>query len=693
MSVRTNPNMPAMRDPADVVRTASFSIALDRDALQEMTRAATNGATDERIPITFSSEFGVERYNYWEDERYLEILDHSAGSIDLSRAQNGLVFVDTHDIYSVQSVLGRVEDVKLRADGKLAGMLKFSQRQAAQDYRRDILDNLAGEVSVGYRIDPKRVDRVTKEGELPRYIVRWWMPTEVSAVPVPADPTVGANRAQPHDDASRYLPVPFLQSAPVVPAAGVPPTTFRTDAPTGGDTTVTQKNTAPNTGANDEGSTESGNTAGVVVTRSEGPTDAERRRTLASLAAQHDVSDVYARGDSAGKSFDEIAADIMATLRARAERGPEFGGRVTLTESEQKRYSVSRAILAASGDNPSGFEVDISQELSKRLPQGYSAKGSGIYIPTNLASPFPAQNSRAAIVAGTSSLGGALTFIEPGSFIDYLRNRAMVLQAGATLLPGLRSSVSFPKQLTTGSVSWVGENPGSDVTETNMTFGLVSLTPKTMQATQAFSRQLLVQAEFVPNIEQLVRGDLASLHALAIDQVAVNGLGSSNQPLGVMKSTNVGTVAIGAQGGVPTYDFLVDQEVQIRSGNIDGEIAYLTTPGIGGKLKKTQKFSSTNGEAVWTGDLLNGRLNGAPAFATNQVPSNLTKGTTSTVCHGIIAGAWQNMWIAEFGMAEIITDVFSKKKQGLIEVTSYQMIDVGIRYDAAFSLILDAKTS
>lgn len=672
----TPPNIRANApNAADVPRTAAVRVAIDEDVL------ATRGADskDTRLPITFSSEHPVERYDWWADERYLEILDHSPGAIDLSRAERGLPFVDTHNVYSVNALLGRVEEVRLRSDGKLAGLLKLSQRQEAQDFQRDLIDGIAGEVSVGYRIDPTRVDRVTAEGQMTRYIVRRWTPHEVSGVSVPADPTVGVGRSL--DSAPKHaLPVPFTRADAVVSARSVSTTTDqRIVAPNGQEVPVDKEESkAPDTGG----------TPVIEVTRNEAPDNDLRRRSLAEQAEKHQVQDIFARGIAENKDLDVISRDMMSALKERADKGPQFGGRVTLTESEQRKYSVAKAILAATGESDAGFEVDVSQELGRNLPQGYSAKGSGIFIPTNLTN-----GSRAAIVQGTGTLGGNLTFIEPGSFIDYLRNKTFVLQAGATLLPGLRSSISFPKQTGTGAIYWVGEAPGSDTTETNMTFGLVSLTPKTMQATQAFSRQLLTQAEFVPNIEQLVRGDLASLHALAIDQAAISGLGSSNQPLGLTKSTAVGTVTLGAAGAVPTYDVLVDQEVQIRAANIDGQLAYLTTPGIAGKLKKTQKFATTNGEAVWTGDLINGQLNGARAFATNQVPANLTKGTSTTICHAIIGGAFQNMWVAEFGMAEIITDPYSKKKQGLIEVTSFQMIDIGIRYDAAFSLILDAKTS
>ena len=667
---------PDAPDVSTTTRTATLRIELDRAALamEESTRAA--GEESRGIPVTFSSEHPVERYDWWEDERYLEVLEHSPSAVDLSRAVNGLPFVDTHNIYSVSAQLGRVMDVSLRADGKLAGRLMLSRRQSAEDYRRDLMDGLVGEVSVGYRIDPTRVDRKTAEGQLPRYVVKRWTPHEVSAVPVPADPTVGVGRSMTKEQvAALSVPRPVVQTRADAAAQSLESPPAET-APKGEERVMAvEETTATPNGA-----------PAVTVTRSEGenPNNDTRRRALAELAEKHGVQDVFARGMANGADIDTISRDMMGALQEQRRKGPQFGAPVTLTEKEERQYSVAQAILQAdSGDK--GFEREVSDEIQRHLPKGYNAKGTGLFIPTNL-------KMRTSLEAGTSSLGGAAVFTEYGGMIDYLRNQSVILRAGARLLSGLSAPVSFVKQTGTGTAYWVDETPGSDVTESNLTLGLVTLTPKTLQATQAFSRQLLIQAQKVMNAETKIREDLTRLHALAIDKSGINGTGTL-QPLGITLNTSAGTVTMGAAGAVPTYDVLVDQEVQVRTANVNGPISYVTTPGIAGKLKKTQKFATTNGEPVWTGSLLGGVLNGAPAYATNQVPSNLTKGTSTTICHAIIAGAWQHMLVGEFGAAEIITDPFAKKKQGLIEVTSFQMVDIAIEYDTAFSLILDAKVS
>src|SRR5262249_50709581 len=133
------------------------------------------------------------------------------------------------------------------------------------------------------------------------------------------------------------------------------------------------------------------------------------------------------------------------------------------------------------------FERDVHEQITKNLPQGYQAKpgkGDPFFVPTMF-------GTRAGLDSKTSTTGTELKFVEPGSFIDLLRNKARVLQLGATILPGLNAPITFPAQNGAGTASWNAENPGSDVAESNLTLTTRSLTAKTLQSTTSFSRQLL----------------------------------------------------------------------------------------------------------------------------------------------------------------------------------------------------------
>jgi len=290
--------------------------------------------------------------------------------------------------------------------------------------------------------------------------------------------------------------------------------------------------------------------------------------------------------------------------------------------------------------------------------------------------------------AGTSDQGQQLVFDEPGSFIELLRSRMYLLQAGAQFLGGLRDSVSWPRQSGAGTFSWVTEGPTAGMSPTNLTTDLLQAVPNNGQSTTQVSRQLLAQS--VVGAEQMVRNDMAAIHARAIDAAGISGSGSG-QPTGILNITGIGSVAGGTNGLAPTYAHMVDLETDVSSADADvGTLAYMSTPGIRGALKQTQQFSGTNGVPIWTGGTMDGQVNGYRSFATTQVPSNLTKGTSTTVAHAVIFGNWNDLIFCEWGAMVVIVDPFTLARQNLISITSHQMIDVALRHPASFSAMQDA---
>jgi HK97 family phage major capsid protein len=209
------------------------------------------------------------------------------------------------------------------------------------------------------------------------------------------------------------------------------------------------------------------------------------------------------------------------------------------------------------------------------------------------------------------------------------------------------------------------------------------------EASTSFSRQLLVSAlSGSVDAEQMVREDLAKIHALGVDLAAINGSGAANQPRGALNTAGIGSVAGGANGAAPTYGNIVDLETAVANANADVEtMGYLSTPVMRGKLKQTLNFAAAAaGQPVWG----KGEMNGYRAEASTQVPSALVKGT-SIDCHAIIFGDWSQLVIGEWGAFELITDPYRLKKQGMIEVTSFQMVDVILRYAEAIAAMKDAR--
>lgn len=91
------------------------------------------------------------------------------------------------------------------------------------------------------------------------------------------------------------------------------------------------------------------------------------------------------------------------------------------------------------------------------------------------------------------------------------------------------------------------------MTESNLTTDLVTLAPKAIQATTAFTRQLLTQSSI--GVEDLVRRDLSLVHALAIDRAALHGAGSATEPAGLYTIAGVNSHAVGV---APTFADIID---------------------------------------------------------------------------------------------------------------------------------------
>jgi HK97 family phage major capsid protein len=133
------------------------------------------------VEISFSSEAPVMRGGW------REVLSHDPTAVNLTRLNDGgplLLHHDTHD------QIGVVERAWIEG-GKGRAVVRFSRSGRAQEAFQDVLDGIRRNVSVGYVIEDYEEDDETRTLTATR-----WTPYEVSLVPVPADNSVGVNRAQ-----------------------------------------------------------------------------------------------------------------------------------------------------------------------------------------------------------------------------------------------------------------------------------------------------------------------------------------------------------------------------------------------------------------------------------------------------------------------------------------------------------------
>ncbi len=132
------------------------------------------------VPASLSSDAPVRMP--WGNE----VLVHSKDAIDLTRAkENGLPMLFNHDR---DQPIGRVKDVTIE-DGKLRGIMHFSNNSRAQEVYRDIVDGMLSDTSITYEVHDY------DERDETIYVNRWAV-TEASVVTIPADISVGINRSK-----------------------------------------------------------------------------------------------------------------------------------------------------------------------------------------------------------------------------------------------------------------------------------------------------------------------------------------------------------------------------------------------------------------------------------------------------------------------------------------------------------------
>ena len=407
------------------------------------------------------------------------------------------------------------------------------------------------------------------------------------------------------------------------------------------------------------------------------------------------------------RTVESVSAEILAEIAKRGSSKPltqPAAEQVTLTEREQKEYRVTRGILTLANNQENQrqencFELEVSQEIEKKLDASVKRHG-GFFVPWNLGiDPALVRAaydrletlglvSRAgiatALATGTTNQGKELVFTEPGAFIDYLYNRMLLKAFGAQTISGLQGNVTFPKQTGKASGSWVAENPRVDVAESNLTLGQITMSPKTYQSTTAYSRQLLAQA--VVDVDMLCRADLAKDSALAFDQAGFIGTGADGQPTGILNTPGVQSYTLAddtGNGAKPKWDDVVTMESMVEDVNADelGAFSWATTPGIKSVLKLTPRLNNTIGLPIWADD---NTIDGYRAGVTNQLPKNLTKGAgtnLSPLIYGCFAQLIAGIWGSGF---ELVVDPYRLKKQGMIELTTFVMGDIGIRQAPAF---------
>ena len=219
-------------------------------------------------------------------------------------------------------------------------------------------------------------------------------------------------------------------------------------------------------------------------------------------------------------------------------------------------------------------------------------------------------------------------------------------------------------------------------------FSTLNLSPKTVGCFSKYSRLMEMQA--LPAVEALLRADMIETIAQKIDLTAISGSGSSNEPLGILNVTGVGSVAIASNGGSASVDNLIDLKGQVAIDSADAATAgFLINSKIETSLSKLKDSQNNYLLDPYQSYLGEASLCGRRVVVSNNVPSNLTKGSGSNLS-AIIYGDFSQLMIAMFSNVEVLIDPFSDFASGKVGIRALASFDIGVRQPSAFAAIVDA---
>jgi len=574
----------------------------------DLSRSEYVDEKNRRVRIGVSSEEPVER------SFGMEVLGHTPEEINMEFMQSGRapLLLD----HKMDQVIGVVEEFKLdQAAKRTVAVVRFGRSDLAEEVFRDVLDGIRMNISVGYRVD--KLTRMKDKDE--SYYRASFTPLEISSVSVPADQSrlVGVGRSKQIAEKAR---VEIMENEK--------------------------------------------QEINLDEVRSESAAEAKKEfarnsKEIIDLAVKHNKRDLAHQAISEGKSVEEFRGLLLDNISndTPLETPKEIG----LTEKETKRFSILRAINAMANptDRKAQEAASFEFEASEAAQRAYGSTAQGVMLPSEVLRNW---NQRDLSAGSDGDLIGQ--DYRAGDFIDVLRNNSAVMPL-ATMLNGLSGDVKIPRKTAASTAAFISSEGGA-AGESEFTVGSVSMSPKSLGAFTDVTRQLMIQSSL--DVENLIRNDLAASMAIAIDDAALEGSGSSGNPTGITNTSGINTVSL-SSAAAPTFAEMVSMETAVRVDNaLLGDLAYIVHPTNYGTLKTTEKATNTAQFVA-----VNDEINGYGAVVSPQLTAN-----------NYVFGNFNDLLIGMFGGLDIVVDPYSNSTSGTVRVVALQSVDVAVRHAVSF---------
>jgi len=277
---------------------------------------------------------------------------------------------------------------------------------------------------------------------------------------------------------------------------------------------------------------------------------------------------------------------------------------------------------------------------------------------------FISASAQKAMIVGDDEAGG---YLAPEEYVNEIIADTVEfspIRSLARIRTTSRKAVTIPKKTGSISATWV-EETGTRADSGNPTYGMERLQSYEMHGLIKVSKQELEDAAF--NVEGFIREELSEQFGSAEGTAFVSGTGTG-QPQGVLSNASVASVNSGHATEI-TADGLIDLYFEPKEVYANNGVFVMARS----TLKAIRKLKDGQGQYLWT-----------PGFKTDAKPATIMDRpyvvapdmpTIGADTYPVVFGDWRRAYyILDRVVMEIITDPYSSKSVGMIEISARKRV-------------------
>lgn len=404
----------------------------------------------------------------------------------------------------------------------------------------------------------------------------------------------------------------------------------------------------------------------------------EARSLLREIEMEKDPAkgeELCRKHDAAMRALDGNALDIeeakllAANEEAREARRPSVSGEASAVNGSGDYLIGNRSQWVDQRGNP----LKVLARSERMAERSESGVGMGDLIRAKITGPRNEAEARA-LSEGTDSAGG-FTVPSPlaSQFIDRLRARSVVMQAGAMTVPMDSATLAMARLETDPDSAWRAENAA--IAEGDPTFGRVLFEAKTLAGKLTISRELAADSI---NVGAMIENAFAASMAIELDRAAVYGDATANSPRGVVNTTGINAVSMGTNGAaLADYDPLLDTILALKNANAADPTAMIANPRTEIALAK---LKDVDGNPL----TVPGLVSRIPLLSTTSAPIDEEEGTT-TNASSIVFGDFRELMIGMRQQLEIRVFDQPLAGTGQLLVVAWMRADVQLATPKSFA--------